>query len=732
VTLRLALVIDGDAAGAKKAAQETTDAVSGVRREAEAANKALAGVGGDGLGQAGEAAGGAAENFEWLSREAVEAANGIKGAGSEAGGAAKGIGEIGSAGPAAVTVLDNIGGAGERAGGKLGALRSAVVGIGAGFAAGLGAALIATGLEAAAGAAADLAQEIFTSTPQIKRDLEAHEQLVQRIKGAYAEAQGAASSYGLNSSSVLRFDAQQNVRRLEADVATSQRELSGSFGGPLGSIPDNYYGQLTDQARKFRDELAKGKADFIAFREEVAAEAAALPADAPERTYAASLLEQTEKAAELQAELKRAKDLLAGVEGDAEAAATALGGSAEKYGELGTAAGAAAPQIGGTNDQLNASASAAGNAAEKIDAYAKALRNIPQISLPAVPSVPQSTPAPAEPPMSVPGGSFAIGGWTGPGGKFEPKGVVHAEEYVMDAESTRAIGVSNLDRLRRAARRGFAFGGYAGGSYVSGYYRRSPGSGGSAQEYDPLQEIIGSFGSGLSSVLHEVFAAAREGDFSDFWERFAEIGMNIAERLATSWIDPLVSSLQKLISGAFGGGLGGIGEISNAALRAVLGGTGGLYDVGGWTGPGGKFEPAGIVHRDEFVFDNEATRAIGVPTLNRLHQAARRGFAGGGFAGAASMAWQALSGFATAPRVAGEGNGRSGDAWGGGPPEIQFINNGTPQRVVEKREEDNGRGGRRFIYEVDDALASVMAKPGSRSGRQLDMRGAASRPVQRG
>ncbi len=52
------------------------------------------------------------------------------------------------------------------------------------------------------------------------------------------------------------------------------------------------------------------------------------------------------------------------------------------------------------------------------------------------------------------GPTFANGGYTGSGGKYEPAGIVHKGEYVIDAASTRRIGVSNLNRLR-----GYADGG---------------------------------------------------------------------------------------------------------------------------------------------------------------------------------------------------------------------------------------------------------------------------------
>ncbi|HDT2442452.1 TPA: phage tail length tape measure family protein [Klebsiella pneumoniae subsp. pneumoniae] len=43
---------------------------------------------------------------------------------------------------------------------------------------------------------------------------------------------------------------------------------------------------------------------------------------------------------------------------------------------------------------------------------------------------------------------FSSGGYTGPGGKYQPAGVVHKGEYIFDQASTNRIGVSNLQALR--------------------------------------------------------------------------------------------------------------------------------------------------------------------------------------------------------------------------------------------------------------------------------------------
>jgi len=56
---------------------------------------------------------------------------------------------------------------------------------------------------------------------------------------------------------------------------------------------------------------------------------------------------------------------------------------------------------------------------------------------------------------------FADGGYTGDGGKYEPKGVVHGGEFVFTKEQTRRAGVGNLYAAAKALT------GYAKGGYVN-------------------------------------------------------------------------------------------------------------------------------------------------------------------------------------------------------------------------------------------------------------------------
>ncbi|EDV6184343.1 phage tail tape measure protein [Salmonella enterica subsp. enterica serovar Pomona] len=86
----------------------------------------------------------------------------------------------------------------------------------------------------------------------------------------------------------------------------------------------------------------------------------------------------------------------------------------------------------------------------------------------------------------------------------------------------------------------------------------------------------------------------------------------------------IVGSVGSAIGGAVGGGASASAGTAIQAAAANF-----HFASGGFTGTGGKYEPAGIVHRGEFVFTKEATSRIGVGNLYRL----MRGYATGGYVG---------------------------------------------------------------------------------------------------
>lgn len=123
--------------------------------------------------------------------------------------------------------------------------------------------------------------------------------------------------------------------------------------------------------------------------------------------------------------------------------------------------------------------------------------------------------------------------------------------------------------------------------------------------------------------------------------------MTAREALAGLARDLAAMAAKKLFMSIIGGIIGG-------PAGTLLGG---LFAEGGYTGDGGKYEPAGVVHRGEYVMSKEATRRIGVGNLEALHSSAKRGYASGGYVGgrapvqAVSAARSESVGAAAAPNV---------------------------------------------------------------------------------
>jgi hypothetical protein len=117
-------------------------------------------------------------------------------------------------------------------------------------------------------------------------------------------------------------------------------------------------------------------------------------------------------------------------------------------------------------------------------------------------------------------------------------------------------------------------------------------------------------------------------------DAFADMATAVLSDLERMMIRMMITApLAQALGGAFGmgGGLGGlVGMTSAPGAAGVVGANGPFvtptFATGGFTGSGGKFEAAGIVHRGEYVLDANTTRRIGVPVLDRL-----RGYADGGF-----------------------------------------------------------------------------------------------------
>ncbi|MDX0315911.1 tail length tape measure protein [Sinorhizobium meliloti] len=193
------------------------------------------------------------------------------------------------------------------------------------------------------------------------------------------------------------------------------------------------------------------------------------------------------------------------------------------------------------------------------------------------------------------------------------------------------------DRSAQDAVFNHRFGGYVGKFGASGAAQAWFGGPGSVGKGGMGADILGTTGNSYVAKFNtqiakmgETAAGAVNG-LGGFNSGLAAITQNMGAAGGlggSSWLS--------LITGA---GFGG------SAQLAASGGIG-LFDKGGFTGTGGKYTPAGIVHKGEYVFDAAAVSRIGVPTLERL-----RGYANGGMVGAPR-----------APRLNGRGASASNNA----------------------------------------------------------------------
>jgi tape measure domain-containing protein len=121
-------------------------------------------------------------------------------------------------------------------------------------------------------------------------------------------------------------------------------------------------------------------------------------------------------------------------------------------------------------------------------------------------------------------------------------------------------------------------------------------------------------------------------DFQKDLSRSIVDGFVEGKNAADIFADALQRVSTKLLDMAFEGLFDSRGSSSGNAGGGLFGAIKGLIGLsgGGYTGPGGKYTPKGIVHGGEYVFSKEATNRIGPANLEAMHRAAK-GFANGGY-----------------------------------------------------------------------------------------------------
>lgn len=182
-------------------------------------------------------------------------------------------------------------------------------------------------------------------------------------------------------------------------------------------------------------------------------------------------------------------------------------------------------------------------------------------------------------------------------------------------------------------------------------------------------------------------------EMEDAFVKFVQTGKLSFTDLANSIIADLARiAARKMISGVLEGLLGSLGQGGGGGsynwAKSVGFGNNFQWATGGYTGPGGKYQPAGVVHKGEVVWSQQdVARAGGVAAVEAMRRG-MKGYADGGVVGPVVPVSTA-----------------------GGISKVVIENRGAPIRAVDSRMERQS-DGTQVLRVVLDAVAEDIATGG--------------------
>ena len=185
--------------------------------------------------------------------------------------------------------------------------------------------------------------------------------------------------------------------------------------------------------------------------------------------------------------------------------------------------------------------------------------------------------------------------------------------------------------------------------------RRSNPIAGIKDGINQIQDSFGDMAANMSQVTQNAF-----NGMADALTDFVVTGKADFRSMAQSILRDISAMITKMMI---------FNAIKSAA--SVFGYSDGGYvgfASGGYTGDGGKYQPAGVVHRGEYVITKEATSRLGIGFLNHLNYG--RGYANGGSVGSIpSTGYKPMA---------------------GGRISVKVINNGEPVNASVEQRQRNG------------------------------------------
>lgn len=200
----------------------------------------------------------------------------------------------------------------------------------------------------------------------------------------------------------------------------------------------------------------------------------------------------------------------------------------------------------------------------------------------------------------------------------------------------------------------------------------------------------------LNDKLRSTFAGSFSNLFSDLTSRSKTAGDAVKDfgKSVFNEFNNLISKQlgQQLANSLFGGSSASGGSSSGGLFGSLITGALGYFGFaeGGWTGPGSKYQPKGIVHADEGILTKEDMAKIGGPSgFAQLVSTIRSGrsHAGGGVGGSSSTPFAPV--------------GRAGLG------DVNIYNQAGAAVTAEKR--PNASGGMDLIVTIKKAIKDEIA-----------------------
>lgn len=117
----------------------------------------------------------------------------------------------------------------------------------------------------------------------------------------------------------------------------------------------------------------------------------------------------------------------------------------------------------------------------------------------------------------------------------------------------------------------------------------------------------------------------------------ADILADSLKKIGNALLDDVLNNIFKINNAGGGGGgfLSGLVSLFGGGGKSSFPSAPGssLFSDGGYTGDGGKYQPAGVVHKGEYVFDQAAVKAAGGPAAMEAMRRNLKGYANGGAVG---------------------------------------------------------------------------------------------------